>query len=98
MRTDVSAKLSSHGIDYCEGDSYTYSGSAIINNNYHISVENSNATTIVSQSENIKLNISPSEIKRDLTEIIDSINSINEMQEINQQKLIEKINTIINKL
>ncbi|HPC99155.1 MAG TPA: hypothetical protein P5257_10490 [Bacteroidales bacterium] len=68
-KEDVSAEITSYGIEYCEGDSYTYSGSAIINNNYQITVTNSPGANIVNQSSNIKIN---SQINN-ISELIDKI-------------------------
>lgn len=97
-RSDISARLTSYGIDYCEGDSYSYSGSAIINNTYNINVENSNDTTIVSQSENIEIHISKNEIESELNKIISSIFSDTNIPQNIRQNLLNQINSLINKL
>lgn len=97
-RNDISARLTSYGIDYCESDSYSYSGSAIINNTYNINVENSSDTTIVSQSENIEIHISKNEIESELNKIIKSILSETNILHNIQQNLVNQINSLINKL
>ncbi len=93
---DCQAELTTYGIDYCEEDSYSYSGSAIINNNYHINVENSSDTTIVSQSENIQ--IGKAEIKSGLNEITDSVNSDSDIPENSKKDLLSRIEKLISKL
>lgn len=96
MRDDISARLTSYGIDYCEGDSYTYNGSAIIHNNYNIRIENSSDTTIVNQSDNVKLELSNSDFKNELSGIIEQIE--NEIPKDFQQSIIERIKNLIKKL
>jgi hypothetical protein len=97
-RTDISARLTSYGVDYCEGDSYTYSGSAIINNTYNINIENSSDTTIVSQSEHVKINLSQSDIKNELSEIVDLVCLGKGIEENAKKILSEKLTNLINKL
>lgn len=95
-RNDISARLTSYGIDYCEGDSYTYKGSAIINNHYNINIENSSDTTIVNQSDNVKLELSNSDVINELNEIIEQIE--NEIPKDFQQSFIARIKNLITKL
>lgn len=97
-RTDISARLTSSGVDYCEGDSYTYNGSAIINNTYNINIENSSDTTIVSQSEHVKINLSQSDIKNGLSEIVDFVCLDKGIEENAKKILNEKLTNLINKL
>lgn len=97
-RTDISARLTSYGVDYCEGDSYTYNGSAIINNTYNINIENSSDTTIVSQSEHVKINLSQSDIKNELSEIVDLVCLGKGIEENAKKILSEKLTNLINKL
>ncbi|MHA8061420.1 hypothetical protein PQG22_09105 [Aquirufa beregesia] len=52
---EYSAQLNSYGIEYCEENSYTYSGHSIITNNYSISIVNSPNSNIVNQSSNISI-------------------------------------------
>ena len=95
-KNDISARLTSYGIDYCEGDSYTYKNSAIIHNNYNISIENSSDTTIVNQSDNVKVEISKSDFKNELMEIVGLIET--EIPKDFQQSIIDRINNLIFKL
>jgi hypothetical protein len=66
---DIKGTITTYGVQYCEGDSYTYEGSAIINNNYHISIENSPGANIINQSQNVNINTQINNI----SELIDKI-------------------------
>lgn len=48
----TSVRLTSHGIDYCENDSYTYSGSSVMTNNYNLTISNSPNAILNNQSPN----------------------------------------------
>jgi hypothetical protein len=65
--------LTTHGIDYCEQDSYTYSGNAIIKNQYNISVVNSPNSNIVNQSQNVTINQNYSEIQKTINTIRETV-------------------------
>lgn len=95
---DISAELNTYGIEYCEEDSYSYKGNAIILNTYNIKIENSSDTTIVSQSENVKIETKNEEIKSELVEVINIIKFDNNITPDKQQILIDKINNSISKL
>ncbi len=90
-RTDISAQLSSFGIDYCEGSSYTYEGSAIINNTYEINISNSKDTTVVNQSDNVKI---ISETKSNLMLLIEDIKNDDEIPTESKKRLIDTIKKI----
>lgn len=96
-RCDVSSRLSSLGIDYCEGDSYTNKGSAIINNTYTINIDNSPSAIIVAQSQEVQLDTKKEDIKQDLIELLEIANHAEDLPK-KSEELINKINTIINKL
>ncbi|MBP1631402.1 MAG: hypothetical protein H6Q15_2295 [Bacteroidetes bacterium] len=68
---DCSAELTSYGIEYCEDNSYTYSGHSIITNNYSISIVNSPNSNIVNQSSNVT-------ITQDITEASQAVEKIRE--------------------
>jgi len=53
--SDCRATLTSHGIEYCEENSYSYSGHSIVTNNYSISIVNSPNTNVVNQSQNVTI-------------------------------------------
>ena len=96
-RSDITVYLSSYGIDYCEGDSYTYRGKAIITNHYNINIENSSDTMIVAQSENIQLNTTKAKLESELNSILEYIN--NSEIEVNiKYTLLNRIKTIIQEL
>lgn len=52
---DCNAELTSYGIDYCEQDSYTYTGQSVITNNYNISISNSPNSNIVNSSSHVNI-------------------------------------------
>ena len=68
---DCSAELTSYGIEYCEENSYTYSGHSIITNNYSISIVNSPNSNIVNQSSNVT-------ITQNITEASQAVEKIRE--------------------
>jgi len=72
-KDDVSAEITSYGIDYCEGDSFTYSGSAIINNNYQITIKNSPGANIVNQSSDVTIHTQINNINEVLEKILIAI-------------------------
>lgn len=63
------AKLNSYGIEYCEEDSYTYHGKAIINNNYNI-IKNSPNAAIMAHSPHSSIKINDGE---DIKRMIDDL-------------------------
>lgn len=52
---DCNAELTTHGVEYCEENSYSNSGHSIITNNYSISIVNSPNSNIVNQSNNVSI-------------------------------------------
>lgn len=52
---DCRAELTTHGIDYCEENSYTSAGNSIISNNYSISLVNSPNSKVVNESNNVSI-------------------------------------------
>lgn len=70
---DCSAELSTYGIEYCEEDSYSYSGSSIITNDYSISIVNSPNSNIVSQSNNVTIIQDISEMNKTVEKIKDLV-------------------------
>lgn len=72
----IRGKITSHGIDYVEEDSYTYKGSSIINNNYHTTISNSSGISIVSSSSNVHVNISNiGDVNNKIEELLEKIQS-----------------------
>jgi hypothetical protein len=72
---DCIAQLTSHGIEYCEENSYTELGHSIITNNYSISIVNSPNSNIVNQSQNVSISQSISEVNDAIEKIRETINS-----------------------
>lgn len=70
---DCSAELTSYGIEYCEENSYTYSGHSIITNNYSISIVNSPYSNIVNQSSNVSITQNISEAGQAVEKIRETI-------------------------
>lgn len=50
------AELTTHGVEYCEGSSYSFSGSSVVTNNYSISINNSPNSNGINQSANATIN------------------------------------------
>ncbi len=66
----VFGSITSYGAEYCEVDSYTYAGSAVITNNYEIRIENSPGANIINQSKNVTINTQVNDIAGILTKIL----------------------------
>lgn len=95
------AKLTSYGIEYCEENSYTFTGHSVITNNY--SIFNSPNANIVSQSSSVTITQNVSNINESIekiretvmtdttidrnkaTEILDCLNEIQEAIKNNQK-------------
>lgn len=72
----IRGKISSKGIDYVEGDSYTHKGSSIISNYYNTTVSNSSGVSIVNSSDNVNVSISKIiEINKKIEELLQEISS-----------------------
>lgn len=74
-RGDCSATLTSHGIEYCEENSYSYSGHSIVTNNYSISIVNSPNSNIVNQSQNVTISQTTEQANDAIEKIRETINS-----------------------
>lgn len=76
----IYATLTSHGIEYCEEDSYAYKGHAIVTNLYNLNITNSPYANIVSSSSNVSISIkTKSEIKNKIKELKDRISNSNDI-------------------
>lgn len=78
---NCSAELTSYGIEYCEENSYSYSGSSVTTNSYSISIVNSPNSNIINESQNIS-------IKQNISEVNKAIEKIREA--ITKEESIEK--------
>jgi hypothetical protein len=83
---DCSAELTSYGIDYCEENSYTYSGNSIITNNYSISIVDSPNSNIVNESQNVTITQTVGEANQAIEKIRETINSD---PSIDKEKIVE---------
>lgn len=70
---DCVAKLTSYGIEYCEDDSYSYSGHSVVTNNYSISIANSPNANIVSQSSDVKITQNVSNVNESIEKIRETV-------------------------
>lgn len=93
-RCDVSARLTSQGIDYCECNSYTYNGAAIITNNYNINVENSSSTAIVTNSSKIDVDFKE-DVKIKLAKLLELMQADSSL---NKEDVINKIKEFVKSL
>ncbi len=92
---DFSAQLTSHGIDYCEEDSYTYSGHSIVNNNYNnISITNSPNTNIVNNSSNVEISSSINEVSESIERIFEVLVTDNTIDESKLTEISECLKEI----
>jgi hypothetical protein len=91
---DSSAELTSSGIEYCEENSYSYTGHSIITNNYNISVVNSPNSNIVSQSSNVSITQSISEVNQTIEKIRETIASDSTIEMCKVDEILECLNEI----
>lgn len=85
-------KLTSQGIDYVEGDSYTSKGVPINHVFYNTTISNSTGISVVNDSHDVNVNISNnSKLNNKLDELISAINSNTEASKIQQIEMIECI-------
>lgn len=92
---DTRVSLTTHGIDYCENNSYTYNGKSLINNNYNLTISNSPNANIVSGSTNVSIQITNySEIKNKINEIKEAIQNSKELTQDNRQDLVECLDEV----
>lgn len=94
IRNDCSAELTSYGIEYCEENSYTYSGHSIITNNYSISIVDSPNSNIVNQSSNVTITQNISEASHAVKKIRETIALDNTIDENKAVEILECLNEI----
>lgn len=97
-KDSITAEISSRGIEYCEGDSFTYSGRAIINNNYDIKIENSPGANIINQSNNVTIHTEIQNIKNVLDKIKETLEKDTTVASIKKAKIKDSIDEIENNL
>ena len=91
---DSLAELTSYGIEYCEENSYSYSGHSIITNNYNISVVNSPNSNVVSQSSNVSISQSISEINQTIEKIRETIATDSTIELSKTNEILDCLNEI----
>jgi hypothetical protein len=91
---DCNAELTSHGIEYCEENSYTYSGHSVITNNYSISVVNSPNVNVVNQSSNVTITQNIGEVNQTLEKIREVISKDNTIGKTKATEILECLNEI----
>ncbi len=91
---DCSAELTSYGIEYCEENSYSYSGNSIISNNYSISIVNSPNSNIVNQSSNVTINQNISAASQAVEKIRDTISTDTTIDKQKASEILECLNEI----
>lgn len=94
FHNDCSLQLTTHGIDYCEEDSYTYSGNAIMNNQYNISVINSPNSNIVNQSSNVTITQNINEANQAIEKIRETISIDSTIEKFKSAEILECLNEI----
>lgn len=88
-------RISSEGIDYCEGDSYTNKGFAIITNDYSTVINNSQGVSVVNSSENFTVNISNLiDIEKRITDLVELIKNSEIPSEVEKNNMLECIDEI----
>jgi len=91
---DCSAELTSYGIEYCEENSYTYSGHSIITNNYSISIVNSPNSNIVNQSNNVSISQNTSEAIQAVEKIRESVSIDSTIDKEKAAEILECLNEV----
>lgn len=91
---DVSATLTSEGIDYCEGSSYSIGGSSIISNTYNMEITNSPNANIVSQSSNVNIQITNKEASDKIKEIINAVQNATSIDHERKQEILECVEEV----
>jgi hypothetical protein len=91
---DCSAELTTYGIEYCEEDSYSYSGHSIITNNYSISIVNSPNSNIVNQSSNVSISQNISEVNKAIENIRETVGTDTSIDKEKAAEIIECLNEI----
>jgi hypothetical protein len=85
-KDSITAEITSYGAEYCEGDSFSIQGSAIINNNYELRIENSPGANIITNSSNISIKTNINDVKNILNKIAEAIEK---EENLSQERLFE---------
>ena len=92
----ASAQLTSYGIDYCEGDSYTYKGQPLITNNIvNNIVNNGSNANIINNSTNITITQSSiNEINQAIDKIRETVSTDISIDTEKVTEIVECLNEI----
>jgi len=91
---DVLAELTSHGIDYCEDNSYSNPGHSVITNNYHVSVVNSSNVNVVNESSNVTITQNISEADHAIEQIREALPMDHSISQDKATEILECLNEI----
>ncbi|GEM_PF-932368 len=91
---DSIAELTTHGIDYCEENSYSYIGHPIMTNNYSISIVNSPNSNIVNQSDNVTITQNIGEVRNAIERIREVVATDMTIDKIKAAEILECLNEI----
>jgi hypothetical protein len=83
-------EITTHGIDYCEEDSYTYRGQPLISNNYNIAI---NGSSVVQNSQNVTNTIN-ADVKGIISELRTAIESIRAVEPIKSADITDCLNEV----
>src|SRR5690554_1609179 len=91
---DCIAELTSHGIEYCEENSYSYTGKSLITNNYSLSIINSPNSNIVNKSSYTNITQNFSEANDAVEKIREFITNDNAIDIKQVTEILECLNEI----
>ena len=97
-KDSIDAIITSYGVQYCEDDSFTHRGIALINNNYDIKIENSPGANIVNRSTNVNITNQINEVRNILGKIRQAIDEDIAVSDNTKAEIIECILEIDNNL
>jgi len=97
--TDCHAEISPKGVAYCEreGDSVTFSGQSSVTNNFNQitnNLQNSNNANVVTQSENVTINQSKTEVDNAIEMIRKTISETKDIVESKKLEILECLDEI----
>jgi len=98
VKYNVSATITSEGAEYCEKDSYTYGGSAVIYNRYEMRIENSPGANLINQSSNITIDSRVNAIDDVLKKILSALDEDESIETLKKEDIKELIVEIRNNL
>ncbi|MBD2701485.1 hypothetical protein IC229_12615 [Spirosoma sp. BT702] len=81
--------MKSEGIEFVEGDSFTYRGQSIITNNYHNAIINSPNANLVSKSNQVNITQNSSNIQQTIERIREALGSDSSVNPEKKQELVE---------